>query len=49
MSVDEESNKRRLDNLIEGMQWFSQQEVDYQGSVSYLAELIDVYNRDLLR
>ena len=49
MSVDEESNKRRLDNLIEGMQWFSQQEVDYQGSVGYLAELIDVYNRDLLR
>ena len=49
MSVDEKSNKRRLDNLIDGMQWFSKQKVNYQGSVGSLAELIDVYNRDLLR
>ena len=49
LSADDESDKRRIDNLLGGMNWFSQQGVNYQGSVGYLAELIDLYDNSSSR
>ncbi|MYF78794.1 MAG: hypothetical protein F4180_02560 [Chloroflexi bacterium] len=43
MNGDDRRSKRKLGNLRAGMEWFSRQEVNYEGSVGYLVELIDLY------
>lgn len=49
MNLEEKNSSRKLRNLQDGLRWFSQQEVDYEGSVGYLVELIDLYERSVRR